>query len=168
MAIVLSDELDKKVNKLKVLKMVLIHDLAEAVTGDIPSFELSERQNEKHSNEEKALKHIISSLPVRLQKEIMFLWNEFENCQTQEAKFANSIDKIEVCIQHNLANISTWDDGDYKVGPYYKNYFFDFDPFMRSFKDKVDLDTMQKVMDNKQSHRVSAENLKRFRKQQKH
>lgn len=42
-------ELGLKLDELKTLKMVIIHDLAEAVTGDIPTFEVSERQTNKKS-----------------------------------------------------------------------------------------------------------------------
>ncbi len=167
LAIVLADELERKVDKSKVIEMVIVHDLAEAVTGDIPSFEISTRQNNKHKAEEKALAYIVADLPKKTQKRIIDLWNEFEECKTLEARFANSLDKVEACIQHNLADISTWDDGDYNIGPYYKNHFFDFDSFIRSFKDKVDVDTMQKIVDAKQEKRVSIDHLERFKHKQK-
>jgi putative hydrolase of HD superfamily len=56
LAILFSDELDKKVDLLKVMKMVTIHDLAESVTGDIPAWEVSIRQKNKYKYEKKAFK----------------------------------------------------------------------------------------------------------------
>ena len=86
LAIILADQLDTSVDQLKTLKLVIVHDLAEALTGDIPSFEISSRQNGKHEAEKKALKSIVSTLPKKAAKEILTLWQEFEDCQTPEAK----------------------------------------------------------------------------------
>lgn len=136
-AISVFDSIDHKVDQLKVLKMITVHDLAEAVTGDIPTFEKSERKNNKLLNEQKALKGILSELPKKLQEELTALWLEYENNETKEAKLVQCIDKIEVLIQHNIADIKTWDEGDYKVGTYNRDHYFDHDSYMRKFKDHV-------------------------------
>lgn len=162
LTIILSDELDKKVDILRVIKMVIVHDLAEAVTGDIPSFEISDRQNRKHDAEKHAMTYLVSSLSKKTADEIVALWEEFDACKTVEAQFANSLDKIEVLIQHNLADISTWCEGDYRIGPYYKDHYFNFDTFMRSFKNHVDIDTMKKIIDAKQERQIDAKHLERY------
>src|SRR5580658_2663720 len=104
MVIVLSDVIPTKVDKLKTLKMVLIHDLAEAITGDIPAFEKSARQRGKHTAEKKALSEIVSSLPKKSAQEIIDLWLEYEAYVSPEAKFGHSLDKIEALLQHNATD----------------------------------------------------------------
>lgn len=167
LAMLLSDKLDKKADLLKVLKMLLIHDLAESVTGDIPSHEVSLRQQNKHDAEKVALQNIIEKLPENKAREIISLWEEFEENKSHEAQFANSLDKIEVLMQHNLADISTWEQGDFNVCAYYKNNYFDFDSFMRLFKDVVDNQTMEKLIETSTISRISPEHLEIYNKSKK-
>ncbi len=164
LAIILSDKLTKKIDLLKVLKMLTIHDLAESVTGDIPSWEISTRQKNKYKYEKKAFKKIVADLPKNKAKEIISLWEEFEENKTKEAKFANSLDKIEVVMQHNIADISTWDHGDYDASPYYKDEYFDFDPFMRALRDVVSIQGMQKVIKAKTENRLDKKHLERYKR----
>ncbi len=167
LAMLLSDKINKKVNLLKIFKMLVIHDLAEAMTGDIPAFEVSIRYQIKHKNEEKALKKLVNKLPDEKAKEIISLWKEFEKNTTPEAKFGNSLDKIEVVLQHNIADISTWGKGDFKINPYYKNNYFEFDSFMKAFKDIVDNQTMEKIIKAKKRHKVDKKYLEKYKKSKK-
>ena len=164
LAIVLFSEIETEIDRLKVLKMVIVHDLAEAVTGDIPSFEISVRQEGKYAAERKALELIVSDLPENTSTEILSLWEEMEACQTPEAKFAHSLDKIEVLMQHNLADISTWDEGDFRIGPYYKDHYFNFDTFMREFKNRVDRDTIKKVIETSSESKIDPKHLDTYKK----
>ena len=76
----------------KVLRMCLIHDWGEAVTGDIPSF----------------LKTALTAkLPDR-EAELNALYAEMEARETPEAKFYKALDRLEAVIQHNEAPMSTW------------------------------------------------------------
>ena len=163
----LSDKIETKVDLLKVLKMLIIHDLAESVTGDIPAHEVSLRQENKYESEKKAFKGLVHSLPKEKGDEIIALWEEFEKKETPEAKFANSLDKVEAVMQHNLSNISTWDQGDFNVHPYYKNQYFDFDFFMRTFKDIVDSQSMKKILEAKAENRIDSKHLEKYRKDTK-
>jgi putative hydrolase of HD superfamily len=167
LAMLLSDKLDTKVDLLKVLKMVIIHDLAESVTGDIPSHEISVRQKNKYESEKKSFEGLTASLPKEKAAEIIALWEEFEKKETPEAKFANSLDKIEAVMQHNLSDISTWDQGDFNVHPYYKNTYFNFDSFMRSFKDAVDDQSMKKIITAKAEARIDGFHLEKYHKNRK-
>jgi putative hydrolases of HD superfamily len=163
LSMVLFNHIPTKVDQLKVLKMVIIHDLAESIIGDIPAFEKSKRQDNKHKSERKALIKLVSTLPPETAKEILSLWDEVEECKTNEAKVAMAIDKIEVLMQHNTADIKTWGQGDFDIGPYYKDLYFDFDSFFREFKDVVDRETMKKILKAKMESRIDSVHLKRFR-----
>jgi len=161
LAILMADELQEKVDLLKVLKMVVIHDLAESVTGDIPSHEISDRQNTKKEAEKAAFNDLVKDLP-RKGEEILSLWKEFERNETPEAQFANALDKVEALLQHNIASIETWAQGDFNVGPYYKDHYFNFDKFIRAFKDVVDIQTMEKIIDSSNENRIEKKHLEKY------
>lgn len=58
MAVLVHSHLEKPVNLEHTLKMILVHDLAEAETGDIPFFEKSQRQEQKAEHEQVAIENI--------------------------------------------------------------------------------------------------------------
>jgi len=87
---------DKRgLNKDKLLKMSLIHDIPESIVGDITPYEKS--QEEKHELELKAMKKI-SSL-IKDSDTFFNLWLEFEESKSKEAKFLKELDKIEMIFQ---------------------------------------------------------------------
>ncbi|MBC6974088.1 HD domain-containing protein [Bacillus sp. Xin] len=111
MAVLVQPYLDKEVNMENLLKMVIIHDLVEAEAGDIPAFDTmnsEQLQLQKQENEQKAILNIKHTLEGPLGNELYDLWMEFEEKETYEAKVANALDKLEVKIQHNEADIDTW------------------------------------------------------------
>ena len=166
LAILLSDQIDTRVDLLKVLKMLVVHDLAEAITGDIPAHEVSARQQHKQETERAAFKSLVEDLSAEKAHEIVALWEEFKARQTPESHFANSLDKVEAVMQHNLSHIQTWDQGDFNIHPYYKNNFFDFDSFMRRFKDIVDQQSMKKILDAGAESRIDPKHLETHKRSQ--
>ncbi|MDD3648257.1 MAG: HD domain-containing protein [Candidatus Dojkabacteria bacterium] len=106
------DNLKKqKFDKLKVLKMAIIHNIGESLTGDIPTHDQKEGFH-KLETEKAAIELITSKLPSTTGKELMSLWAEFEKQETLESKIVEAIDKLEVGFQHNMADLSTWDEND--------------------------------------------------------
>lgn len=89
----------------KIIKMCIIHDLGEAITGDIPSFLKTQQDS---AVEEKAIKKLIEKLPEPQREEFRILFEEMEQRQTMEAKIYKALDRLEAVIQHNEAPISTW------------------------------------------------------------
>jgi putative hydrolases of HD superfamily len=165
MAILMFDYVELKVDRLKVMKIVIIHDLAEAITGDIPTFEISERNKDKYPAELAAMKKLTSGLPEKLKKEIIEIWEEYEAKQTDEAKMAQCLDKTEVLIQHTIADMSTWDEGDYRMGFYNKDEFCNCDKFLRQFKDLVNDEMWQKLIKHDTVHNLSPEHQDRYKKE---
>jgi putative hydrolase of HD superfamily len=94
LAMVISDI--KKLDTKKVLKMALIHDLAESILGDLMP---TEKQDNYFENERVAMNEILSYLPKNLEKEYYELWNELKQKESPEAKLVNAADKIEMVIQ---------------------------------------------------------------------
>ncbi len=112
-AILMAPHLEHPVDLGRTLKLIVLHDIAEAVTGDIPSFEESARKDTKVADEAAAMERIRAMLPCRLRDLMLSLWREYEDGETAEAKFARAIDKLEVQHQHNLAALDTWTEQEF-------------------------------------------------------
>ena len=118
MAIVLAEHSDKPIDVLKVLKMVLIHDIVEIDAGD--TFIYDSTKNHTNTNEELlAAKRIFGLLPTEQAEEFIEIWKEFEDGITDEAKFAKSMDRFEPLLQNTSNNGGTW--AEYNV-PFQKVY----------------------------------------------
>jgi len=89
----------KKLNTEKLIKITLLHDIHEALTGDYDYFDKQRMGKEVHKREKEAMKKLSSKLPKKIRKEYLSLWNEFKNQETEEAKLAREIDKLEMVMQ---------------------------------------------------------------------
>ncbi len=89
----------------KIIKMCIIHDLGEAITGDIPSF-LKTKQDSK--TEQKAITILIEKLPEPQKTDMFTLFEEMEKRETIESKIYKALDRLEAVIQHNEAPIDSW------------------------------------------------------------
>ena len=94
----------------KVIKMCLVHDFGEAVTGDIPAFWKTESHE---ATEKEAVKELLSPLPEKTRNGLSELFDEMEARQTPEAKLWKALDNIEAVIAHNESDISTWIPNEY-------------------------------------------------------
>ena len=104
LAMLLRDALPE-VDMDKVLRMCLIHDVGEAVTGDIPSFQKTDANEE---TERQAIAELLSPLPDGLRGELTALFAEMDALATPEARVYKALDKLEVVVQHNEAPLDTW------------------------------------------------------------
>ncbi|WP_343624303.1 HD domain-containing protein [Flavobacterium lindanitolerans] len=111
MALVLAGHSDKPVNILKVVQMVLIHDLVEIDAGDTFIYDTS--KNHTNTDEELlAAKRIFGLLPGKQAQEFIAIWEEFEAGNTDEAKFARAMDRFEPLLQNTSNNGGTWAEYD--------------------------------------------------------
>lgn len=164
LAVLSFDQLTVQVDQLKLLKMILIHDLVEIYHGDIPAFEKDlMNQQELHEAERTALVRLLEPLDENIRAELLALWDEFEANETTEAKLANALDKAEALSQHLFVDIDTWTQGDYDIQPYYRDHFFNFDGFMRQLKDEIDRESMRKIEAENALDRVKPEFVARDR-----
>ena len=107
MAIVLAEHSNNSIDLLKVLKMVLIHDIVEIDAGDTFIYDTTK----KHANideEHIAAKRIFGLLPQEQAEELLALWEEFEEGETDEAKFAKTMDRFEPLLQDATNDGGTW------------------------------------------------------------
>jgi len=118
MTIVLAEHSDKPIDILKVVKMVLIHDIVEIDAGD--TFIYDTVKNHTNTDEELlAAQRIFGLLPEEQAKEFIAIWQEFEDGKTDEAKFAKTMDRLEPLLQNTSNNGGTWKEFDV---PYQKVY----------------------------------------------
>lgn len=96
----------------RVIRMLLIHDLGEAVTGDIPTFLKNQADEE---TEDQAVQGILSTLPGSMGEEFSALFAEMNALETPEARLYKILDKFEAVIQHNESPISTWEELEYDL-----------------------------------------------------
>lgn len=113
MAMVMHRHLEHPVDLTRTLQMIIVHDLVEAEVGDVPFFETGERKEKKAEREAAAMEKIRDLLGGDGGTDLAELWWEFEARETPEAKFAGALDNLEVQLQHNLADFSTWEEVEY-------------------------------------------------------
>lgn len=149
MAMMLSPYLNQPVSIEKALKISLIHDLAEAITGDIPYFcheGQMAKELEKQACELEAIEKIKNDFD--LPEEIVDLWKEFEYGSSYEGKFVRAIDKMEAQIQHNEADFNIWNEFDLKFAKTGLDSYSNFDSFLTEFKNLIQEESIKKIKEN--------------------
>lgn len=84
----------------KLLKICVIHDLGEAISGDIPAPEQTEGFD-KAGQERRDMAVLLEPLPDKMQSEFLALWDEYEQGSTPEGRLVKGLDKLETIMQHN-------------------------------------------------------------------
>jgi len=119
MTVVLAEHSDAPIDVLKVIKMVLIHDIVEIDAGDIFIYD-TQKSHTNTDNELKAAKRIFGLLPKEQADELIAIWEEFEAGETTEAKFAKSMDRLEPLLQNTSNGGGTWKEFDVDYSKVYE------------------------------------------------
>lgn len=98
MAMVLAGHSNEPVDTLKVIKMLLIHDVVEIDAGDVFLYDTVLNHTNTEA-ERKAAERIFGLLPTEQAEEFAAIWEEFEAGETSEAKFARAMDRLEPLLQ---------------------------------------------------------------------
>lgn len=115
MAFLLKDySADSSIDISKVVKMVLIHDIVEIDAGDTYCYDIC-AHDDKWEREEKAARRIFGILPEEQYKELMALWEEFEEMKTPESKFAASLDRLQPLLNNYYTEGLSWKKHGIKV-----------------------------------------------------
>ena len=141
MAIVFEDQL-ASLDVLKVLKMCVIHDLGEAINGDIPAVDKTLFPN-KSEQERNDLLLLTRALDEPLKTEILTLWDDYEHARSPEAKAVKALDKLETILQHNQGKNPP--DFDYQFNLAYGKQYTDSDPLFEALRNLIDQDTQEKI-----------------------
>jgi len=83
-------------DELKLLRMALIHDLPEAIMGDLTP---SKKTAEMEAKEDTAINQILCLLPMKQREKYMSIWNEYKKRETKEAKALRQLEKLEMALQ---------------------------------------------------------------------
>lgn len=107
MAILLHEHSNDEIDLLRVVQMVLIHDIIEIEAGDTFCYD-EEGQSDKQAREIVAAEKIFTKLPSDQAINVRALWDEFEDRETPEAKFAAALDRLQPLLQNFSTEGESW------------------------------------------------------------
>ncbi len=126
----------------RLLKMCLVHDLGEAIGGDVPA-PAQLLAPGKADRERADLTQLIAPLPEGIRREIAELWDEYEAASTAEAKLAKGLDKLETILQHTQGLNPA--DFDYAFNLDYGRQYTGGDPLLRALRARLDEATARRA-----------------------
>ncbi len=126
----------------RVMEMCLFHDMGEAFTGDIPTFEKTDADE---CEESRQVTEWIRSLPEGYREQVSGLFAEMDAMESTEAKICKALDKLEAVIQHNEADISTWIPLEYQLNLDYGQEETRFSEFFRKVRQLAKEDSEEKI-----------------------
>ena len=107
MTLLLSEYANEEIDVLRVISMLLIHDLVEIDAGDTYAYDEEGKQTQR-VREVKAADRIYGILPEDQGKKLRELWEEFEEAQTPEAKFAHVMDNVQPAMLNDYTEGKDW------------------------------------------------------------
>ena len=119
MAYFLREYSNEDIDIAKVMLMCLIHDIVEIDAGDTYAYDAEALQSQK-AREDAAKQRIFAILPEEQAQELIALFDEFEEYETAESKFAHAMDNIQPLILNNSNNGGDWREHDVNVEQIYK------------------------------------------------
>ena len=122
----------------RVIRMCLVHDLGEALTGDIPTFV---KTDDDRAVEAAGLDGLIGTLPDPWPGELRALFAEMDAQQTDEAKLYKALDRMEAIQQHNESDPATWLPLEYALNLTYGEQNAAFSPYLAGLRAEMRRDT---------------------------
>ena len=119
MAMLTCEHANEPVDRLHVMEMVLIHDLIEIDAGDTYAYDTAGNKT-KRERELKAADRLFNILPKDQADRLRGLWDEFEENITPEARFANSLDKMQPLMLNDASGGKSWTEHDVHNSQVYK------------------------------------------------
>ena len=141
MALVFQDQLTG-LDFERLLKICVIHDLGEALHGDVPAVGQS-AQTDKANGERRDLIELMTPLPAAVQGDLLALWDDYENAASPEARAVKALDKLETIIQHNQGHNPP--DFDYAFNLQYGQKHMAAHPLFAQLRALVDAQTQQRI-----------------------
>ena len=140
MAAVLADRF-AEIDVARLLRICLVHDLGEALRGDIPA--PAQAGGGKAEHERVDLLEVLAPLPERLRDQLAELWDEYEAARTPEARLAKGLDKLETILQHTQgANPA---DFDYRFNLGYGRQYTAVHPVLAAVRERLDRATAERA-----------------------
>lgn len=140
----------------KLMKICVIHDLGEAIGGDVPAPEQARRAASggwqgKAADERRDLLELLGPLPEELRTEISGLWDEYDAAATAEARLAKALDKLETILQHTQGDNPPGFDYRFNLG--YGREHTASPPFIAALRDVLDRETERRARETEQPER---------------
>lgn len=126
----------------RVIRMCLIHDLGEAFTGDIPTFN---KTRADEAREEDLLFGWVDSLPEPFRTEMAALYREMAARESPEARLFKALDNLEAVIQHNESELSTWSENEFALNLIYGYDKAAWSPVLLALRDAVREETETRI-----------------------
>ncbi|QPH52806.1 HD domain-containing protein [Pontivivens ytuae] len=133
---------ETEVDALRLLQLCIVHDLGEAISGDIPATE-QQAEDGRKERERADMARLCAPLPPDLRDRMIGLWKEYEAGETAEAVMAKGLDKIETMLQH-LAGRNP-EDFDYGFNLGYGVGRTQRHPLLRTLRAEVDARTRRRM-----------------------
>lgn len=127
----------------RLIKICIIHDLGEAIGGDVPAPEQAGRASGKAAEERRDLLLLLAPLPAALREEITALWDEYEAARSPEAKLAKALDKLETILQHTQGQNPV--GFDYRFNLTYGRQFTGDNPVLVAVRTLLDQETERRA-----------------------
>ena len=134
----------------KVIRMCLIHDWGEAVTGDLPAFIKTEADEETEAD---AIEALLKNLPETISSGFLTMFKEMSDLTTDEAILVKALDKTETLIQHNEAGSGTWLPLEYDMNLTYGNEVCGHFEQTQQLRDTVREHTLRIINEERREHR---------------
>ena len=109
MALVLAEHANTPVDPLRVVKMLLVHDIVEIDADDTYCYDEAGARD-KTEREQRAANRLFGLLPADQEQELRALWDEFEGRQTEEAKFAAALDRLMPLLHNYHTQGRSWQE----------------------------------------------------------
>jgi putative hydrolase of HD superfamily len=106
-ALLLHRETGLELDLAKVLSMILVHDMVEIFAGDVVVYDVAARAAARE-REVEAAERLFGMLPEDLGAQLRGLWDEFEENQSDEARFAKALDRLQAFAQNVIAGGKSW------------------------------------------------------------
>lgn len=91
----------------RIIRMLLLHDIVEIDAGDTFAYD-AQGYEDKAEREQAAANRLFGLLPADQRDEYMLLWREFEDGETQEARYAAAIDRLHPVINNYYTGGYSW------------------------------------------------------------
>ena len=134
----------------RLVKICLVHDLGEAIGGDVPAPEQARRAAAgdaagKADDERRDLLQLLTPLSAERRDEIVGLWDEYEAAASAEARLAKALDKLETILQHTQGRNPP--GFDYRFNLAYGRRYTGDDPLVVRMRAVLDRETERRAQE---------------------
>lgn len=124
----------------RLIELLIVHDLGEAVSGDIPApVQAAAPSGDKTAGERRDMLTLVTPLPEAVRERLMARWDEYNAMATPEARLAKGLDRLETVLQHTQGSNPA--DFDYAFNLAYGRRHTDAHPLVAALRAPVDAET---------------------------